>query len=198
MQFNLIALAAVFGIASAAPAVRRSCGGTDGSNSTSTIAAGDKFGLMALRSGSEVHFLPFQAYNSSISAGSVDMGATCDTDSSSAYFTLNAAGELDLYSTDAPWQTAFVDASGMGQGIFGYTTGAQPMVENGQRGVFAFDASDNLSFNGQGFLACPKTDGTFSIWVSTGAASPGGNTDCVGISVRGTKAAAAVSCLYTS
>lgn len=187
MQSTIVALAAVFSVASAAPSMQL----------RSTIAAGDAFGLTALRSGSAVHLSPFQAFQSSIFAGSAAQGASCGTATETATFTLNEAGELGLYSTGAPVQTTYVDASGMGQGVFKYTTGAEPIGANGQRGTFALDDSDNLSFNGNSFIACPYLDDSYSIWVSSGVPNPGGNSNCTGISVRATKIDAPVSCLYT-
>lgn len=186
MNSNILALVAFLGVASAAPQLQ----------ARSTVAVGDRFGLTAIHSGSEVHLQSFQAAKSLIATGMTFQNATCDSSLNYATFTLGDDGSLNLYSTEAPYQKAYVDASGMGQGVFGYTTGAQPMPTNGERAEFALDASDDLTFNGAGFIACPSTDG-YSIWANTGAANPGGNTDCVGISVRATKIDAPVSCTYT-
>lgn len=188
MNSNILSLIAFLGVASAAPHMQP----------RSTVAVGDKFGLTAIHSGSNVHLQPFQAYNSGILAGSAAQNATCDSDSNFAAFYLSDDGSMSLYSTDAPYQTTYVDASGMGQGVFRYTTGAQPTSANGQRGNFTLDASDDLTFNGAGFLACPYLDNAWSIWVDTGAASPGGNENCTAISVRATKLDTPISCTYTS
>lgn len=187
MQSKLLTLAALLGLTTAAPSLHRR---------NTTITPGDAFGLIALRSGSAVHFQPFQAYQGSILAGTAAQNATCDTASNTATFTLNDAGELGLYSTDAPFQTTYVDASGMGQGVFQYTTGAEPISRNGQRSNFTLDAYDDLSFNGAGFIACPYLD-SWTIWVDAGIANPGGNVNCTGIAVRATKIDAPVSCLYS-
>lgn len=195
MNSNILSLIAFLGVASAAPHMQP----------RSTIAAYDKFSLVALRSGSDVHQQPFQAYKSGIMAGSAAQNASCDSTSNVATFFLGddgnvVDGSMSLYSTDAPFQTTFVDASGMGQGVFQYTTGAQPMSKNGQRSNFTLDANNDLTFNGAGFLACPYLDDSWSIWVDTGAANPAGNSNCTGIVVRATKLddTAAVSCQYTS
>lgn len=188
MNSNILALVAFLGVASAAPHMQP----------RDTIAAYEQFTLTALRSGSDVHQSPFQAYKSSIMAGSAAQNATCDSASNVAAFYLGDDGALNLYSTDAPFQTTYVDASGMGQGVFQYTTGAQPMSTNGQRSNFTLDANNDLTFNGAGFIACPYLADSWSIWVDTGAANPAGNTDCVGIVARATKLDDAVSCQYTS
>ncbi|KAJ4387321.1 hypothetical protein N0V93_007910 [Gnomoniopsis smithogilvyi] len=190
MNSNILSIIAFLGVASAAPHMQ----------TRSTIAAYEQFGLTALRSGAAVHQQPFQAYNGGILAGSAAQNASCDlgVDSAIAAFYLSDDGSMNLYSTDAPTQTTFVDASGMGQGVFQFTTGAQPMSNNGQRSNFTLDASNDLTFNGAGFLACPYLSNSWSIWVDTGAANPAGHTDCVGIVVRATKLDNAVSCQYTS
>lgn len=189
MQTNILALSAILGLTTAAPSIQPR---------EDLFANGDAFGLTALRSGSAVHFAPFQAYQSSILAGTADQGASCFPATNTATFTLNDAGELSLYSTDAPYQTTYVDASGMGQGVFQYTTGAQPMGKNGQRSNFTLDAYGDLTFNGKGFLACPYLDDSWTIWVDAGVSNPAGNVNCTGIAVRATVIDEPVSCLYTS
>lgn len=193
MNSNILSLVAFLGVASAAPHMQP----------RSTIAAYEQFSLTAIRSGSDIHLQPFQAYKSSIMAGSANQNASCDSASNVAAFYLGddgnvVDGSMSLYSTDAPFQTTYVDASGMGQGVFQYTTGAQPMSTNGQRSNFTLDANNDLTFNGAGFIACPYlNNNSWSIWVDTGAANPAGHTDCVGIAVRATKLDDAVSCQYS-
>lgn len=187
MNSNILSLIAFLGVASATPCVQP----------RSTIAAYEGFGLTALRSGSAVHLQPFQAYNNSIMAGSAAQGASCGSPSNVAAFYLGEDGSMSLYSSDFPGQTTFVDVSGMGQGVFQYTTGAQPMSRNGQRNNFTLDANNDLTFNGAGFRACPYLANSWSIWVDAGVSNPGGNTNCTGIVVRATKLDDPVSCLYT-
>lgn len=87
----------------------------------------------------------------------------------------------------------------IGQGKLGFTTGAQPAPRNAERDTFELDASDDLTFNGAGFLACPNAiDGAYSVWVSSGVNNPGGNEDCVGISARAVEVKEPNSCVYTS
>lgn len=187
MNSNILSIITFLGVASAAPQLK----------ARSTIAVGDQFGLVAIHSGTDVHLSSFQAANGSILAGLDTQGASCDSPTNTATFTLGSDGSLNLYSTDAPYQQAFVDASGMGQGVFGYTTGAQPAPRNGQQTSFALDDSDNLQFNGNSFIACPYNEG-YTIWANAGVASPGGNQNCTAIAALAVKADTPISCTYTS
>lgn len=192
MNSNILSLIAFLGVASAAPQGHL--------QARTTIAVGDGFGLTAIRSGTDVHLSTFQAANGSFFAGMTTQGASCDagaTNANTATFWLGDDGSLHLYSSDAPFQQAYVDASGMGQGIFGYTTGAQPAPANGQEDSFALDASDNLSFNGNSFIACPYNEG-YTIWANAGVDNPAGNENCTSIAVLATKVDTPISCTYTS
>lgn len=187
MQSTILALAAVFGLVSAAPAME-------------TREITGKFGLTVLATGTKAHFAPLQAYQSAIFAGTAAQNATCDTPANYATFALSAAGgELQLYSTDAPFQVTYVDASGMGQGIFQYTTGAQPTSANGQRTPFALGADNTLTFNGKGFRACPYDDAgaNFVLWADAGVANPGGYTGCFSVTLLATEIPAPISCQYS-
>lgn len=187
MNSNILALVAFLGVASAAPQLK-----------TRAIAVGDKFSLTAIHSGSAVHLSSFQAQNGRIFAGLDAQGATCDSASETATFYIGEDGALNLYSTDAPFQKAFVDASGMGQGVFGYTTGAQPAPTNGQQYNFTVDSSDHLNFlTSENFIACPYND-AFTIWANAGVDNPAGNQNCTSISALATKIDAPISCTYTS
>lgn len=170
-----------------------------------TIAPGDKFVLTALRSASPIHFASVSAAKRSIFLNLPSQGATCDdgskpTDPNFATFTLSEDGGLYLYAASATPQQLFADRSGMGQGKLGYTTGAEPGPKNGERTGFVVDEYGDLTLGGSGFVACPSSiDGAWSVWVSTGVANPGGNSDCLGFSARASKIETAPnSCLYTS
>ncbi|TGJ82079.1 hypothetical protein E0Z10_g6693 [Xylaria hypoxylon] len=174
------------------------------SPSSTAIAAGEPFGILALRSASPIHFAQVGAALSSVFLNLPAQNATCDdgtkpTTADYATFTLSEDGELYLYAASATPQQLFVDRSGMGQGKLGYTTGAQPIPRNGERTAFSLDESDDLSFNGAGFLACPDSiDGSWSVWVDAGVSNPAGNSNCLGFSARAVKIADAPnSCSYT-
>ncbi|KAI0456701.1 hypothetical protein F5B21DRAFT_466479 [Xylaria acuta] len=169
--------------------------------SSTVIAPGDAFGIMALRSASPIHFAQVDAALNSIFLNLPSQNATCDGGAiaNSATFSLSEDGGLYLYRRSGTPQQLFVDRSGMGQGKLGYTTGAQPGPRNGERTKFTIDEYGDISFNGAGFLACPNSiDGAWSVWVDAGFSNPGGNSDCLGFAARAVKAAGTPnSCEYT-
>ncbi|KAF7117631.1 hypothetical protein CNMCM5793_006723 [Aspergillus hiratsukae] len=162
-------------------------------------APSDKyFGLVAVHSGSAVHLQPFNAALSSIFAGLKSQNASCDRpDEKYATFYLQD-GSLHLYAASATPQEIFVDASGMGQGKIGYTTGAQPGPRNGERTGWAINDQNHLQFKGKDLIACPNSiDGAWSIWADAGVANPAGNKDCVSIAARVEETSNPNSCVYT-
>lgn len=168
-------------------------------NST-TINAGDVFRIMTIRSGSDIQYGSVQAATSGFLVNTPKQNASCSEDVNYASFLLTEAGELFL-KTENPPQQAYVDRSGMAQGIFQYTTGAQGAPESAERTGFALDENSNLIFKAQtdyGFQACPNApQGGYSVWL-TGTTNPGGNSDCVGFVARAIKEDTPVSCMYTS
>ncbi|CAI7643486.1 unnamed protein product [Penicillium glandicola] len=182
MQFKNLALAAsVSAVASAAPS-----------------AQSTTFGLVAIHSGSAVQNVAFNAAKSSIFAGLPSQGASCArADEQQATFYLSD-GALYLYDTSATPQEIYVDASGMGQGKIGYTTGAEPAPTNSQRTGWT-QVDGTLQFGGNDLIACPNSiDGAWSIWASAGVANPAGNSDCVSITARVEETTTPNGCSYTS
>ncbi|KAF4950913.1 hypothetical protein FSARC_13049 [Fusarium sarcochroum] len=161
-----------------------------------------KFEALALRSASEIHFAGLQATKSHLSLNVKSQGASCDAGKKENQATFNLVdGELYLYKTDNPPQQLYVDRSGMGQGIIGYTTGAEPAPKNAERKGWKIDKDGNLTFGGNGFIACPnskKSGGSYSVWASAGVSNPGGNKNCLGFSARTAEIKKPVGCLYTS
>ncbi|ROT36376.1 hypothetical protein SODALDRAFT_325724 [Sodiomyces alkalinus F11] len=157
------------------------------------------FGIMALRSASPIHFAQGSAARNSLFLNLPEQNATC-TDGpapSGAIFTL-IDGNLYLYAEPEPYQQIFVDRSGMGQGIVGYTTGDQPLPRNAEREGWELDANNNLSFKGTGLLACPNSiDGAWRIWLSVGIGKPAGQEGCLGFSPRAIELTEPQSCEYT-
>lgn len=194
MKFTTAALAAATAaIVSASPVAT--------SDNATKIATGDVFTLMTIHSGSDLQYASVQAAAGGLRVNMAKQGASCDKDVNYASFYLTEAGELFL-NTDNPPQQMFVDRSGMGQGVVQYTTGAQGIGRNQERGPFAienghlvFKQSNNLPSTG--FQACPGAkDGGYSLWLA-GAQNPGGNTGCLGVSVKALKAAEPIKCAYT-
>ncbi|KAH8724541.1 hypothetical protein GQ44DRAFT_617694 [Phaeosphaeriaceae sp. PMI808] len=160
------------------------------------------FRLMALRSGSEIHFRSVQALESRYVIGAPAQGASCGPEPKEwASFGLTPEGDLYLYSPNPPLQ-AYVDRSGMGQGFLGYTTGVQPIGHNQRRGPFKIDENDNLVYmsgnDSVGFQACPGgVGGGWTIWMA-GEINPGGHKDCLGFTARVQWEANATKCSYTT
>ncbi|KAH9892933.1 cell wall protein PhiA [Xylariomycetidae sp. FL2044] len=186
MSLKLAVVSALAGLSAALPR-----------NSTQ-IPADAKFNLMTIRSGSDVQYAGVTAAISSLLVNYPDQDASCDTnaDVSTATFYLNDGG-LYLYAASATPQQLFSDRSGMGQGIVQYTTGAQSAPKNAERGPFVLDSSNDLTLDGAGFIACPNENGSSSIWIDTGAETPGGREGCLGVVMRAVEAPNPVSCVYT-
>ncbi|PYH99801.1 cell wall protein PhiA [Aspergillus ellipticus CBS 707.79] len=182
MQFKTLVLAASAAVtASALPAA----------NSTANT-----FGVVSIHSGNAVQYAAFNAAKGSILAGLPHQNASCDRPKEqSATFYIDD-GALFLYAASATPQEIFVDASGMGQGVIGYTTGAQSAP--GERKGWAIDSNNHLQFGGKDLIACPNSiEGSWSIWADAGYANPGYNANCTGIAARVEKTSNPNSCLYT-
>jgi len=164
------------------------------------IQDGEAFTLTPIGSG--VPHAKFQAANNALYFDTPKQNSSC-ADINYATFRLDK-GSLFLYA-EKPSQQIVVDRSGMGQGIIQYTTGAQPIGRNQQRGPFGFDKEGSLKFLGQGqqldegFLACPNAfPAGYSVWLgNTGANNPGGNKGCVPVLARPTKVDKPVLCQYS-
>lgn len=78
-------------------------------------AYGAAFGIMALRSASEIHFARVNAAKRSVFLKLPDQGACCDRETDGTATFYKKDGELFLYAIDEPDQQLFVDRSGMGK-----------------------------------------------------------------------------------
>ncbi|KAM0201801.1 hypothetical protein ACHAPQ_005041 [Fusarium lateritium] len=158
---------------------------------------------LALRSASDIHFTYLQASQEHFSLKLKDQKASCDRGVKANQATLSLQdGNLYLYKTDNPPQQVYVDRSGMGQGVLGYTTGAQPKPKNGEYKGWSIDKDGDLKFDGASFIACPSNPkkpatSSWSVWVSAGVAQPGGNKGCLGFNVRAAEVKKPVGCLYS-
>lgn len=169
--------------------------------STSTTAPSNgKFGIMALRSASPIHFAQTSAEDGYLKLLSTETGAVCTGDNGGSAVFYVKDGSLFLYTAEgAPVQQFWVDRSGMGQGIIGYSTGGPGSnPRNSETVGFAVDATGNLNFDGAGFIACPNAlNGGWSVWVGAGVANPGGNSDCLGFSARTVEKTNPFPCEYS-
>ncbi|KAJ4127141.1 hypothetical protein NW768_008768 [Fusarium equiseti] len=152
-----------------------------------------------LRSASPIHHQPVQASMNGFAVKMKDQGASCDRGAkeNEATFTLNKkTGELLLYSRSNPRQQVWVDRSGMGQGLMGYRTGAQPLCNRCEQDKWAINKDGLLQYDGTDYRACPQEDGSYTLWVSN-VYNPGGNKNCVGASIVTSKIDEPVGCLYS-
>ncbi|KAK1995097.1 cell wall protein PhiA [Colletotrichum falcatum] len=162
------------------------------------------FKVQVVNINSTIHLQHFQANSGSILVGLPNQGAACDNTpdqptEQEATFTLDPDSTLFLYTGQEEPQQTFADRSGMGQGKFGYTTGAQPAPRNGERAGWAIDAAGYLTLQGAGFIACPNSiDGAWVIWVDAGKPNPAGYTNCIPIAARTVEIPKPVGCEYTS
>jgi hypothetical protein len=177
------ALTSTLALAAAAPTA---------SNSTTPLAT-DKFRLMAIRSGSEIHYANIQAVKGGLRLNYPKQPANCpDPDVNWATFSLSQdTGALSLFEGN-PGHTAYVDRSGMGQGVIGFTTGVQPLQKNAERGPFEVKEDGEFVFapenSGEvGFQACPLGEGEgWSIWLA-GVEKPAQQEGCLGFKARAMK-----------
>ncbi|KAH6632876.1 hypothetical protein F5144DRAFT_575433 [Chaetomium tenue] len=159
-----------------------------------------KFGIMALRSASPIHFATVGASQNGIALNLPDnkLDAQC-TDGKSrkdAIFYIKNE-ELYLYGKGDVVQQFLVDRSGMGQGVVQYFTKG-PTDPGGRLEVkgWAIDENDNLNFKGAGLQACPNTDGSWKIWL-TGVDKPAGQEGCLPFTGRTITTTEPVKCKYS-
>ncbi|KAF3004832.1 hypothetical protein E8E13_004296 [Curvularia kusanoi] len=164
------------------------------------IKAGEVFSLLTIRSGSDFQYSGVQAKGQHFKINDPAQNASCAGETNTATFYLTEDGELFL-NTAKPSQQAYVNRSGMGQGIMGYTTGVQPVPKNSEQKGFALDENNNLVFKDQnqstGFVACPNAlGGGYSVWLAV-QTNPGGNEGCLGFTARAIKEEKPVYCSYS-
>ena len=160
------------------------------------LKSGEVFQIMSLRSASPVHFGKVSASNNGFQIGNANPGASCGPEPKDfAQFVVTEDSELYLYTANPP-QQAFIDRSGMGQGIFQYTTGVQGAPRNSERKGFAFDENNYLTFDGQGFQACPN--GAAYTVLLGGIDEPAGYKNCTPFTAQALKVQEPVKCSYTA
>ncbi|KAG8158080.1 hypothetical protein KVR01_011841 [Diaporthe batatas] len=193
MKFQ-IATAALAATAAAAPNLRVI------RQNNGTVPDGTPFNMVSIRSGSNLQYASFSAEQGGLGLNVKEQGATCSNGAEREYATFFLSqGELNLYTPGNVTQKLYVDRSGMGQGVLGYTTspGGYGPGRNSETKGWVIDQYGDLTFAGAGFLACPSFDGAYSVWVSAGVAAPGGISNCTGIAVRTTVANEPVACTYS-
>ncbi|KAM0433313.1 hypothetical protein ACHAPT_004189 [Fusarium lateritium] len=157
------------------------------------------FEVLALRNGSPIHFSGLQASQGFFSLKKAKQGASCDAGPADNHAIFELIGD-NLFLYDKPRrQQLFTDRSGMGQGVLGYTTGAQGIPRNAERSGWKVDKNGNLNFKGSGLIACPSSqkNGPWSVWVSVGISQPGGNKGCVPFVARTIGNSKPTGCIYS-
>ncbi|OBS25154.1 hypothetical protein FPOA_05689 [Fusarium poae] len=180
---------------------------------TTILAAGmasaaevTEYNAVALRQGhKEIDHAALQASNGRFALKVKNQGAACDrgVTENKVTFNINKSGELSLYTFGKNPQVAYVDRSGMGQGMLGYATYGDKgfnLPKNAETKGWKVAKNGDLTFGGKGFIACPnskKAGGSYSIWADVGNKNPGGNQNCQAITVRATEDKTPVACVYS-
>ncbi|KAF2444068.1 hypothetical protein P171DRAFT_521463 [Karstenula rhodostoma CBS 690.94] len=162
------------------------------------IATGQGFGVITIRSGSEIQNSGVQAANSGLLIHAKSQNASCDADTNFATFYINKEQELHLVesTSSARPQTIYVDRSEKGQGLIGYTTGAQPVPGAGEAKGWTVD-NNELKFKGTGIQACSGgVDGSWSLWLD-GPHKAGNNESCISVISSAIKSDKPIGCWYT-
>ncbi|KAK7702570.1 hypothetical protein SLS64_009533 [Diaporthe eres] len=192
MKFQVLSAAAIVASASAAPSLVARQNGT--------IPDGTPFNLVSIRSGSNLQYASFSAVQGGLALNAPEQGADClKGEQNYATFSLSQ-GELLLYTPGTVEQKLYTDRSGMGQGVLQYSTqpGGYLPGRNSETKGWVLDQYNDLTFDGASLVACPSSvAGAYSVWVSTGTATPGYNQNCTGIAARATVATEPNACTYT-
>jgi hypothetical protein len=158
--------------------------------------------LVTIAPGTDFDNLFLQAANNSLVIGAENQGAACGPDPHNFATFVFGDNQLSLYTAN-PNQQFYVDASGMGQGIIRYTTGAQPMTRYGSRNNFNVTDSGTLVYrytpDGEdiGFQACgPAVGAKYTVWLDS-VKNPGGYTNCTKFTARVASDWNPVKCQYT-
>ncbi|POS74869.1 cell wall protein PhiA [Diaporthe helianthi] len=198
MKFQVVtAAAALAATAGATPNMQvRQTGNFPGNN---TVPDNTPFTILSIRTESELQYASLSASQDGLFLLAQEQGATCPNgeQQNSATFFLSK-GELNLYTPSGVTQKFYTDRTIMGDGILQYRTspGGRETQGSESRG-WGFDEYGNLDFIGASLVACPSSNGAYSVWVWTGVANPGGNADCVGVNFRATIINDPVPCTYS-
>jgi hypothetical protein len=212
MQLTTVLLSVFAAAASAAPTTGKSC-----------PAPARKFGIMALRSASPIHFAQVSASQNKLVLNQPEdkLDAQCADGNArrDAVFYIKDS-ELYLYGNEDKVQQILVDRSGMGKGSKMPPSNASLFTDRNDPGQgvlqyfnkgatspggrlelkgWAVDANDNLTFNNNTLLACPSTtDSSWYVWVNVGIEKPAGQEGCLGFVSRTITESDPVKCTYST
>ncbi|KAG5996026.1 hypothetical protein E4U52_007412 [Claviceps spartinae] len=154
------------------------------------------FDVVAVKPSSPIEDFVVGAASRGLLLDLANQNATCEGENDQATFYIEGS-KLFLYSDDKP-QQIFVDRSGMGQGITGYVDEGSSFPRNGELEGWAINASGDLTFAGNNFLACPGSiEGAWRIWADAGVLQPGGSQGCVSFVAHTLPNDEPVSCHYS-
>ncbi|EDU45783.1 hypothetical protein PtrSN002B_006495 [Pyrenophora tritici-repentis] len=168
------------------------------------ISPGDTFHVMSLRTGTPIQFGNMQAANSRLYINAPKQNETnCGDEHNYATFQLGQNGTLNLF-TEAPYQSVYVDRSGMAQGAIGFTTGAQPGPKYAQYDGWSITKDSILTYTTNdifkdqlNFQACPNAvGGGYAVWLG-GNFDPAGQKDCIPFSGLAVKKPEDLRCHYS-
>ncbi|KAK4617671.1 Cell wall protein phiA [Fulvia fulva] len=158
---------------------------------------GDKFGIAATGEGINKGLTATMGgiFVGGKQSPSCDRGARQDF----ANFWLKEDTSISLYKTDNPPQDLWVDASDMGGGLVGYTTGVfEQLPKSAARTGFAVDPDTRvLTFNGVGGKACPTGEDQKWTLSFTDSERPRNQHGCVTVELKAFVRDTAVSCWYS-
>lgn len=162
------------------------------------------FGLITIKSGSQVQNSGVQASLRSLFVNLPQQNATCDAEHNFATFYIKDS-KLYLYprkptscgNHDEELQTIFVDRSGMGMGKIGYITGDEGLGRYWETEGWAL-GDGGLKFKDTGIQACPNSiDGGWSLWLQ-GVQKPGWNENCTAVNTKPVATENAIGCRYST
>ncbi|CAK1366952.1 hypothetical protein CB0940_10304 [Cercospora beticola] len=186
MQFPTLALLGLAGSALAAPAPQQD---------DQIPTFGQPFGIEA--EGEGLSYAQIRAVNGRLMIGG-EQTATCEGGQSQdfATFALYSDKRLYMYTNSNPVQNVWVDASGMGQGITGYSSpdrlGNRFSIE-----PFYISQEGALTFDNTPAKACPALEkDQYTIWFSN-AEKPAYQEGCIEVQLKTYYAPARIACNYT-
>ncbi|KAM3414028.1 hypothetical protein BST61_g10690 [Cercospora zeina] len=113
-----------------------------------------------------------------------------------ATFVTYSDKRLYMYTDSTPVQNVWVDASGMGQGITGYST-PDKAPANGSLDPFVISPEGDLTFLDSSVAkACPGLEaGQWQIWFTSND-KPAGQDGCIDVTLKTIRTPSAVPCQY--
>ncbi|KAF5658274.1 cell wall protein [Fusarium heterosporum] len=143
-----------------------------------------EYNAVALHGNKETNNAALQASNGRFALKLRNQHASCDRGliENEVKFNINKDGELSLYTWGRNPQVAYIDRSGMGQGIFAYAT----------YGDKDFNTPRTLRQR----AGNKKAGGSYTLWADCGK-NPGGNKNCQAITIRAIKDKKPVACVYS-